>query len=67
MGSKDIENKITELENELRKKLLERGTEIGEHGRHDNAVADSMDLDISILKDRIARFKKQLIELEKKN
>lgn len=65
--SKNMENKIKELEDKLKQKLLERGMEINEHGRHDNAVADSMDADIYILNDQIARLKKQFIEEKEKN
>ena len=62
MEKKDLENKIKELQDQLKQKLMERGEEISEHGQHDNAVADSIDMEIYILKDRITRFKKQLAE-----
>jgi hypothetical protein len=67
MENENLENKIKDLENQLKQKLLERGEEIGDEGQHDNAVADSIDAEIYVLKDMIFRSKQQLLQLKEKN
>lgn len=66
MENKNLE-KIKELENQLKQKLLERGEEISDEGQHDNAVLDSIDAEIYVLKNRIFRFKQEFLKLKEKH
>jgi hypothetical protein len=65
MGNKiEIENKIKNLEAQLKDKLLERGEIINDGGWHDNAAVDSINAEIYVLENRLDILKQKLSKLK---
>ena len=58
-NKKDIENKLKDLEVQLKNAFLERREAISDGGWHDNARVDSINAEIYVLEDRIRTLKRQ--------
>jgi hypothetical protein len=65
MNKIEVENKIKDLKDQMKHKLLERGEAIREGGGwHDNAAVDSINTEIYVLESRIRELNQELIKFE---